>query len=521
MATPVLPRSAPWRRPALLTLLAALALSGCGSTALRGNAAAGGSTGVVTSDTTGGDQQGTGGAGGATSGVTSGTTGTAGSAGSTGSSGGATGSSGTGAAGGSTTGGQKTACSKPIRVGETQANLAAIAAAFGKPDPTPKNTQNPFIAYINKHGGVGCRKLVEVIYTADSSSDANTAAQAACATFTQDNKVDVVLDGVIGGDILPACLQRKGIASFTAANTSPDSVAMAAHPNEFNPSSMYVDRQIRALLQVSAQRKALKAGNKLGVMVENCPTYVRTYNNVVVPMAKQLGVSVVQSSIKCVTNLVEDLGPVSSDIQRAALTFSSSGVSHVMAVANVEAFAIANFTTNAHQQKYFPKYLVTSNTYPWNNSQSDSTVKISDDALPNMSGVGYIPLLDVGPNARPTPAQKARQAMCTKIDPTQGGADQSNPPSNKPFRQSVFYTGCDMVFSMKDVVEAAALNFDYRALSKAYYALKQSGQVSADLNNGVIGGPASATDGAGYVQPFAYDTSRKTFAYVGPSVAVS
>jgi hypothetical protein len=405
-------------------------------------------------------------------------------------------------------------------VGETQANTAAIAAAFGQ-KPSAQPASNPIIAYLNKHGGISCHKIVEIVYTADSSSDASTSAQAACATFTQDNKVDVVLDSVIGGDILPACLQRKGIAEFTAQNTSLDSVNMGSHPNEFSPSSMYVDRQIKALVQVSGQRNALKAGDKLGVMVENCPSYVRTYNNVVVPMAKRLGVTVTQSSVKCITNLVEDLGPATNDVQRAALTFSSSGVNHVMAVSNAEAFLIATFTTNAHQQKYFPKYLVTTNAYPWNNSQSDSTVKISDDALPNMTGVGYIPLLDVGSNARPTPAQKARQAMCTKIDPTQGGSDQANPPSNKPFRQSIFFTGCDMVLIMKDVVEAAGLNFDYRVLSKAYYALKRSGQVSADLNNGVIGGPASATDGAGFVQPFAYDTGRKTFAYVGPSVAVS
>ena len=512
-----------WSRAAAVAAALALALTGCGSTALRGSRAGGG---ALTVSGTGDDgQQGQGGTGssglpalGTSSTGAVASTGSAGSSGATGGTGGAGSGSATGFSGSSTTG-MKAGSSRVIRVGVTTANIAAIAAAFGKkPDDT--SNDNPFIDYLNKHGGIAGRKIVPVYYQADSSQDASTSAQAACATFTQDNKVDVVVDGVIGGDVLPTCLQQKGIAEFTSANTSLDTVSLSSHPNMFNPSSMAIDRQMRALLQISAARKNLKAGAKLGVMVENCPAYVRTYNNVVVPMAKQLGVTVTQSSVKCVTNLVEDLGPLTNDVQRAALTFASNGVTHVMAISVAEAFVIGNFTTNASQQKYYPKYLVTTNAYPWGNSQSDATVKISPDALPNMTGMGYIPLLDVGTNARPNAAQKARQAMCTKADPTQIGA-QSDTTTGKSFKQSVFFTNCETVYIMKAAVEASGLDFDYRALSKAYYALKQRGQVSADLNNGVIGGPASALDGVGYVQPFAYDTGRKTFDYVAPSVAVS
>ena len=514
-----------WTRKAAVLSLVAVALSGCGSTALRGGVpVAGGSPagavgdGVQQSDgTTGGtgatttgsvlSPSGSTGNGGALKGGTSGVASPLGSSSSTG---GSTGS-GSGAAGPVST--------APIKVGVTTANIAAIAAAFGK-KPSSTSSDNPFIAYFNKHGGIAGRKIVPVYYQANSSDDASTAGQQACAAFTQDAKVDVVLDGVIGGDVLPACLQRQGVALFTAANTTQDSVALRQHPNMFQPSAMQIDRQIQALLQVSAARKALKGGDKLGVMVEDCPATTRTYDHVVVPFAKRLGVGLVKSSVKCLTNLVSDLVPISQDISRAALTFNQLGANHVMAVDSAEAFLIANFTTTASSQKYFPKYLVTSNAYPWGNSQSDATIKINPDALPNISGVGYLPLLDVGPGARPSAAQKARQADCTKADPTQLGA-ASETDSGKSFKQNVFFAGCDAAFVMKATIEAAGGHLGYADLARAFAALKKQGSTSASLSGGRVGGPASTLDGAGLVQPFAYDTARKTFTFVGAPVAVS
>ena len=408
---------------------------------------------------------------------------------------------------------------KPITVGVTTANLGAIAAAFGK-KPSVNDGQNAFLNYMNQHGGIGGHKIIPVYYQADSASDATTSAQQACAKFTQDNKVDVVLDGVIGGDVLPSCLQKQGIAMFTAANTTQDATYVRSHPNLIQPAAMQIDRQIKALLQVSAALKTLKRGDKLGVMVENCPYAGRVYNNVLLPFAKQLGVSVTQSSVTCLTNLVQDLVPISQDISRAALTFASSGVTRVMAIDSAEAFLIANFTVTASSQQYHPHYLVTSNAYPWGNSQSDATVKINADALPNITGVGYLPLLDVGTGANPSAAQKALQAKCTAADPTELGA-ASETDSGKFFKRSVFFSGCDAAFAMKATLEAAGMRYGYRDLTRAFFTLKQRGTGSAVLNSGRLGGPADALDGVGFTQAFAYNTARKTFAYVGSPMAIN
>jgi hypothetical protein len=411
---------------------------------------------------------------------------------------------------------------KRIRLGIAEADLTAIFAAFGKAGDAQKVPDSPkmIVDYINKHGGIGGRQVAVVEFKADSSSDASTGGQQACAAFTQDNKVDVVLD-TLGNDVLAACLLQKGIADFTTANWALDSVGLKQRPNVIQPSAMQVDRQIRGLLQISLDRKNLSPGDKLGVMVENCPADVRTYNDVVVPFAKQHGINVIQSSVKCVTNLVSDLGPVTNDVQRAVLSFNTSGVNHVRAVSAAEAFLLANFTTNASQQKYYPKYLLTSNAYPWNDSQNDSVIKYSDDALPNMTGAGYIPLFDVGSGARPaTAAQRQRQADCTKADPTQYGATTQS-STGKPFTQAIFFSTCDALFTMKAALEAANLSFGYKDVAHAFIGLKQKGQVSAVLSGGLLTGPPTSLDGAGRMQPFAYVASANAWRYVDSPVPVT
>src|SRR5205085_7227988 len=119
-------------------------------------------------------------------------------------------------------------------------------------------------------------------------------------------------------------------------------------------------------------------------------------------------------------NLVSDLGPVTNDIQREVLRFASEGVTHVAFGSSAEAYVATKFTNNASDQKYYPKYFITSNGYPFNDSR-DGQFNYSGDARKNITGYGYNPLMDVGPKSRPaTPGQKAVQDRCRKADPKEG-----------------------------------------------------------------------------------------------------
>jgi hypothetical protein len=410
---------------------------------------------------------------------------------------------------------------KPLRVGIFGADVTAIFAAFGKADDAPSDAYSTFRAmakYINDHGGVGGRKIVLLTQTADSAGDASTEGQKACAAFTQDNKVDIVYD-FNGSAVLAACLKKAGIASIGGGNYATDGTDTNAYPNWLLPSAMRIDRLMRSLLEVSAARGTLKRGDKLGVMVDSCPYGKRVYDDVFVPFARKLGVGVVQAPITCVDNLVADLGPVTNDVQRATLQFASSGVTHVVGLHGAEAFIIANFTTNASQQRYFPKYLVTSNAYAWQNSQSDAVIKISQDAVPNISGVGFLPFLDVGPNAQFGASQRQAQAACTKADPAQFGAAAKD-DHGKWFGLNTFYSSCNAFFLIKNALEADGMRLDPASVRAGFNLLKRRAAVSAALTNGCLGGPMSSTDGAGYIQAFVYDP-QKTFVYSGSPVAVT
>ena len=80
---------------------------------------------------------------------------------------------------------------------------AAAVGALGAQAQTSVYEQrlaHAFIDYLNAHGGIAGRKLQPVEYTQNpSSTNYNVDMEAACAKFTQDNHVNVVLRAQLGG----------------------------------------------------------------------------------------------------------------------------------------------------------------------------------------------------------------------------------------------------------------------------------------------------------------------------------
>lgn len=400
-------------------------------------------------------------------------------------------------------------------MGVVGTDLAAIAAVFGKDAKDMFRAPRRIIAHINKTGGIGGRKIEAVYHKGDSATDSNTNGQRACSALTEDTKVDIVVNVGFLGEQLPSCLQRRGVSVVDANWWASDAADAGRHPNWFQPVAMRADRAASALIDGSASRGVLKRGAKLGVLVEDCPWASRVFSKVVQPAAQRHGVSVVQGTVKCVENIVNDLGPVTNDIQRETVRFQGEDVSHVMTVSQAEAFLIAQFTQNASKQGFKPKYVVSSQAYPFGNSQSDATIKISPDALPNMSGLGYIPFLDVGYLATPVgAAQQAAQARCRQADPDVGYARTEN-GSGKYFLQGGFYAVCDTFYVTKALLEANGVRYSIADITAGYRkALNDRSFGSGALAAGHFGA-GSRLDGAGAVRPFAYDTQRKRFSYTG------
>jgi len=492
------------------SLLAAFTLAACGTTVPNDQVAGGGDAGL--------------GVDGGTTGAVSpigGPTGPAGNAppagGTTGLGGSAKGTAakGAGSIGSITT---REGVNRPLRVGVASTDIGAIAAAFGR-DPkaanNPLNAAKKIIAFINSSGGVAGRKIEAVFAQGDSATDANANGQRVCSALTEDTKVDIVVNLGMLGELFPSCLQQRGVAVVDGIATFTDAHDMQRHPNWLVPLAMRLDRFAPALLRNAAQRGVVKRGDTLGVLREDCPWGQRIYGSNVRPVAEELGLKVVEGTVKCVENLVADLGPVTTDIQRETLRFNGSGVTHVMALSGAEAFLVAQFTQNASKQGFYPKYLVTSQAYPYGNSQDDAIVSISPDALPSMSGIGAVPLFDVGDAVKPANAtQLAAQNRCKQADPTLMGS-QSETSSGRYFQRNVFYGMCDTFFVMKALLEASGLRTSIPDVARGYRTALGAGLGSAVLVAGHFGVDAERLDGVDAARPVAYDSTAQRFTYVG------
>jgi hypothetical protein len=135
----------------------------------------------------------------------------------------------------------------------------------------------------------------------------------------------------------------------------------------------------------------LKGGDKVGYVVEACPEYVRTYDDVVVPTARRLGLQLVNAQTVCV-NGAQDLGTEISQIQSAVLQFRSSGVTTVSAVSQAEAIVAVYFAKNAEEQQWRPQYLYTSVASPDRLVKSQgNSLSFPPAQLPGLHGLGWIP----------------------------------------------------------------------------------------------------------------------------------
>ena len=502
------------------------ALVGCGSLAPRPDA-----TGALAEGAPAGEGLSAPGATGVVGGTTGGGTATN-ALGSPGGIGGTTGYSGSSGASGSVTGPAGTATGgalstppaatqKPIKLGVTYPDTAAIAAAFGQESHDAAGFLTKIIDYINKTGGIGGRKIEPIYHKFGVQEDASAAGQRACTALTQDKKVDFVYNGGIGGETFPACLAKAGVSMLDGMGAF-DSVGEQRLRNRFAPSAIRLDRQQLGILNIYAQAGLLKSGDTLGVMVEDCDWGNRIFTSVIEPRAKQLGLKVVKGTFRCVQNLVADLGPTTTDVQREALRFGTENVTRVLFVSSVEAFVLSRFTETASQQNYHPKYFVSSQANPFNNTRDGAIIKIAEDARPNIWGAGTVPLLDVGVDAKPAHAQQlAAQKRCKAADPDEGLTAGEEDPEQKPFNRSVYLGTCDGFYALKALLEANGGRFTLSDVTRGYYAgLSGNRTASANLSSGFFGAAQGRLDGVGALRPFAWDAARNTFKYTGNAIPV-
>jgi ABC-type branched-subunit amino acid transport system substrate-binding protein len=404
----------------------------------------------------------------------------------------------------------------PIRVGVVAVSYAAFAQFFGVSNANLSTfgTYQSIFKKLNAQGGLSGHPIQAVYDTIDGgASNAQTEVQRACSKFTQDNKVSVVLSMNFIDENFAACLAKRGVPQLDSGMYALGQEAMARHPNLFVPDGMSMDRYMRGLLQTSVAVGKLGSRDTLGVLRETCLNSDEVDAGTVQPVAKQLGVKVVEATINCYGGF-SDLSSATSQISSAVLKFRSSGVTHVTCMSASEGFCLVIFTKAASNQGYHPMYLLSSNAYPSADSDTSQPVSYAKDQLTGMSVVGWAPYIDQGFAARFPARQAAAQAYCRNLDPTYGGhqSDSAERQNWYSFAQGE----CDSILVLNAVAEriGTALSMNY---FPAAFQQGAANYVPAEPTNGQLQFTGGRRDGAAWLQPSSWNASCSCFRPTAPA----
>jgi len=395
----------------------------------------------------------------------------------------------------------------PLKFGLLDVGSSADAVgAIGAQAQTSVNEQglaHAFINYFNLHGGIAGRKLQAVEYTQSSSSnDYAVDMEAACAKFTQDNKVNVVLRAELGGltpENYENCLTKAGVASLEMSYAVGDHTMLARHPALYNVTAASVDRRERAVLTGLHRSGYLSSKNTIGVLVEDCPESLRAYNNTFVPTARSLGLKTQMRTIGCLTGF-GDVGAFSAQVQAAVLPFRSAGVDRVTFVSAWETLMLLFFETNASNQGWHPSYALSSN------STVGSTVgEYNAEQQSRMRGIGWAPATDTGS----TPSN-ATTKKCDAMARSQGITPQTQGD------EALLRLVCDLFLLYKAAVEAAGGHDDAASVSAGLAAASRTFVSAAVLGGGLQLGRGHQ-DAPTQVAEFGFVSSCSCFKYIGPS----
>ena len=512
-----MPMSHPPLRRVLLAVVISLSAAACGttvSTAGQAHGAGGGSGlsvpgGITASNGGAGQVPGAGSAaGGYGPGSAPGATGANGAAGT---SGGAAGAGYTPS--GSTAGGAR----PPVKVGFMLIDFSKVAASFGFSGSADVfQGFKEMVAYLNKHGGLAGRQIKPDYYSIDgSSSDANTAYQQACTHFTQDAHVDVVISDGNYHPTFEACMAQAHITHFDVSTYAFDTTGQRQNPIYLTPTAFGVDRYSSALLETAVSSHMVSSGQLIGYLIEGCPANLRAYSEAAVPTAKQYGLKTESEQTVC-NNGTGDLGTEESQIQSAVLKFRQDGVTSVAFISFNEGFIAGLFAQGAEQQKWRPQYLLTSVALPERGVESQgSALSVPTAQLPQMKGMGWTPISDVGKPPAGSAAQQAELKLCKQMSPSQAGAANAPDPGVRRDFLGHFYRECDMLLLVRQIMTVNGASLALPAVMSAYAKAVDSLTSAADLN-GVYHLTGSRTDGVFVAAPFAYDNSCKCMAYTGP-----
>jgi hypothetical protein len=261
---------------------------------------------------------------------------------------------------------------KSIAIGIPFCNDCASGnAALGAGGEDPGDTRRYYRAAIddvNARGGVLGRKLVPVFHEVSVSDNIDASAQAACETFTKDNKVLIMN---FRGDLSYECAKKAGILVGGSGGTGP---VYEKYPNLFAPASIRLERLFEVTVKAmdrSGWHKpdAAWPTGKIGLITWDNNEYRYAMKNGYLKGLAAVSLEETDVRYIAVPQSANALADASASISNAVLAFRQQGIDHVyIGDGPAGIFAGAGLTLlflqNAKSQNYYPRYGFNSNNSP-------------------------------------------------------------------------------------------------------------------------------------------------------------
>jgi hypothetical protein len=390
----------------------------------------------------------------------------------------------------------------PIRIGFlAAASSAAATSAIGAQSGTsgsPQEAMDYFVRTLNAKGGLAGRRITVISSFIDPTrTNYDNEAAAACAKFTQDNRVDVVfsIETFYYSESFSACLAKAGVPELVSLAGGTDAKTLAKYPFLFSPTAPTVERRFTALLRGLTDNGYLSKANKVGVVVEECPYNQAVYASTIEPGLRSRGITAVRRDVGCVHGFGDAAAFIAS-VQSQVLPLAAAGADRVIFVSGFEQIAAQFFEQQAQSQGYRPKYALTSDS-----GAGTNTMSFSPEAMARVQGVGWSPVYDVTallPGGAAT--QRCRQLW--KGYPS--SAERINRANNE--------STCDEFFLLEAALQRTGGRSDADTLAGGLLTLGTSYDSPLQLGGATRYGPGRK-DGPALFATFGFKAGCSCFAY--------
>jgi ABC-type branched-subunit amino acid transport system substrate-binding protein len=241
------------------------------------------------------------------------------------------------------------------------------------------------VQWLNKHGGIAGRKVELVVYDVpveQAVADANSAYEAACRAFTEDNKVFAVVSIVSDvTDNFYECLRKRGVFAITA------NIARSSHFFQqwagavYGPTNPSYTRVLANSVDALWEEGWLTPTSKVGVVGFETADAKATINDGLVPALKRHGLELTADFY----TTTDSSGYAAYN--GAALRFKTRDVDRVFFAPGGQPIL---FGLAAEQANYRPLYALSTLEYP-----GPVAATLPPEQLRGSAGIGWSPWLDL------------------------------------------------------------------------------------------------------------------------------